>query len=117
MANSRKDLRGNTLYRGEHQRKSDKRYMYIYTDPIGRRKYIMETDTDKFNLDEEKMIILIKGASHTNDVAKKKYDILIVDESHRLKQRKNLSRYDTYDDACQKKGLPIACKMRGYLYG
>ena len=25
----------------------------------------METDTDKFNLDEEKMIILITGASHT----------------------------------------------------
>ena len=43
-----------------------------------------------------------------NDVAKKKYDILIVDESHRLKQRKNLSRYDTYDDACQKIGLPIS---------
>ena len=25
----------------------------------------METDTDIFNLDEEKMIILITGASHT----------------------------------------------------
>ena len=41
-----------------------------------------------------------------NDVAKEKYDILIVDEAHRLKQRKNLSSYKTYDDACKKIGLP-----------
>ena len=41
-----------------------------------------------------------------NDVTKKKYDILIVDESHRLKQRKNLPSYGTYDEACRRIGLP-----------
>ena len=37
------------------------------SSPNGRQKHErnMETDTDKFNLDEEKMIILITGASHT----------------------------------------------------
>ncbi len=31
------------------------------------------------------------------DVVKEKYDLLVVDESHRLKQRKNLSGYGPYD--------------------
>ncbi len=41
-----------------------------------------------------------------NDVTTRKFDILIVDESHRLKQRKNLSSYGAYDDACKRIGLP-----------
>ncbi len=40
------------------------------------------------------------------EVTKKKYDILIVDESHRLKKRKNLQSYKVYDDACERIGLP-----------
>ena len=46
----------------------------------------METDTDKFNLDEEKMIILITGASHTGKtllaqkmLEKNKYPYLSID--------------------------------------
>ena len=46
----------------------------------------METDTDIFNLDEEKMIILITGASHTGKtllaqkmLEKYKYPYLSVD--------------------------------------
>ncbi len=39
------------------------------------------------------------------DVTKEKYDILIVDEAHRLKMRKNLSSYVTYDSACERIGL------------
>ncbi len=41
-----------------------------------------------------------------NDVTTRKFDILIVDESHRLKQRKNLTSYGFYDDACKRIGLP-----------
>lgn len=41
-----------------------------------------------------------------NEVANKKYDILLVDESHRLKMRKNLPSYSSYDDVCDKLGLP-----------
>ncbi len=41
-----------------------------------------------------------------NDVAKEKYDILIVDEAHRLKMCKNLANYTTYYDACDRLGLP-----------
>lgn len=40
------------------------------------------------------------------DVTKTKYDILLVDESHRLKMRKNLSSYTNYDNACERIGLP-----------
>ena len=40
-----------------------------------------------------------------NDVVKKKYDVLFVDEAHRLKRRKNLTGYKAYDDVCGKLGL------------
>ena len=40
MAKARKDDRGRALRKGEVQRTSDKRYMYTYTDPFGRRKFI-----------------------------------------------------------------------------
>ena len=44
MAKARKDLRGRALKKGEVQRKSDQRYMYTYTDPLGRRKFIYAND-------------------------------------------------------------------------
>ena len=40
-----------------------------------------------------------------NDVSKQKYDLLIVDEAHRLKKRKNLTNYKAFDDACALLGL------------
>lgn len=40
-----------------------------------------------------------------NDVVKEQYDILFVDESHRLSKRKNLTNYNSYDDTCRKLGL------------
>lgn len=42
-----------------------------------------------------------------NDVAKEseKYDLLIVDEAHRLRQRRNLSNYQHYDENNRKLGL------------
>lgn len=33
------------------------------------------------------------------------FDVLIVDEAHRLTQRRNLANYSTYDSACNKLGL------------
>lgn len=44
MAKARKDLRGRALKPGEIQRKDDKRYVYTYTDPFGKRKYIYAND-------------------------------------------------------------------------
>ena len=44
MAQTRKDLRGRVLRKGESQRRSDGRYVYIYTDPLGRRKYVYAQD-------------------------------------------------------------------------
>lgn len=40
-----------------------------------------------------------------NDVTKKKYDILIVDEAHRLKQRKNITNYASFDKTNKSFGL------------
>lgn len=40
-----------------------------------------------------------------NDVIKKQYDILIVDESHRLQRRKSIMGYGAYDNVNKKLGL------------
>lgn len=40
-----------------------------------------------------------------NDLAKQKYDIVLVDEAHRLKMRKNLSSYSFHDKTCKRLGL------------
>ena len=34
----RKDGKGRVLRKGEHYRKTDGRYSYIYTDPLGKTK-------------------------------------------------------------------------------
>ena len=40
-----------------------------------------------------------------NEVFNKYYDLLIVDEAHRLRQRKNLSNYGSYDEINRKHGF------------
>ncbi len=41
-----------------------------------------------------------------NDIAKKDYDIVIVDEAHRLQRRQDLVNYGAYDAVCDSLGLP-----------
>lgn len=54
MAKARKDNRGRVLKPGEVQRKSDNRYLYTYTDPLGRRKYIYASDLMELRGEGEK---------------------------------------------------------------
>lgn len=42
-----------------------------------------------------------------SEVADQKYDILLVDEAHRLRQRKNITNYKSHDDNNKKLGMPI----------
>lgn len=45
-----------------------------------------------------------------SDINKKQYDLLIIDEGHRLRRRKNLTNYKSYDDALKRSGLnPEEC--------
>lgn len=55
MAKARKDLRGRALKPGEIQRKNDQRYMYSYTDPLGRRKFIYANDLTELREKEQKL--------------------------------------------------------------
>ena len=55
MAKARKDLRGRALKPGEFQRKDDQRYMYSYTDPLGRRKFIYANDLTELREKEQKL--------------------------------------------------------------
>lgn len=41
-----------------------------------------------------------------NEVINQDYDIVLVDESHRLKMRKNLASYTSYDAVCEQLNLP-----------
>ncbi len=56
MAKARKDERGRALRKGEVQRASDKRYMYSYTDPLGRRKFIYAQDLATFREKEKQLM-------------------------------------------------------------
>lgn len=50
-----------------------------------------------------------------SDIAGESFDILIVDESHRLKERKNLSNYSAYDQTCGKMGLPTTATQLDWI--
>ncbi len=56
MAKARKDLRGRALHKGEVQRSYDNKYMYTYTDPIGRRKYIYADDLVTLREKEKRLV-------------------------------------------------------------
>lgn len=56
MAQTRKDLRGRVLRKGEVQRTSDKRYVYTYMDPLGRRKFIYAKDLVELRRKEDKLV-------------------------------------------------------------
>ena len=56
MANSRKDDRGRALKKGEVQRASDRRYMYTYIDPLGRRKFIYAQDLTQLREKETQLL-------------------------------------------------------------
>ena len=56
MAKARKDERGRALRKGEVQRASDKRYMYTYTDPLGRRKFIYAQDLATLREKEKQLV-------------------------------------------------------------
>lgn len=75
MAKARKDERGRALRKGEVQRASDKRYMYTYTDPLGRRKFIYAQDLTTLREKEKQLIkdqldgldIYVAGKANLND--------------------------------------------------
>lgn len=75
MAISRKDDRGRALRKGEIQRSSDKRYMYSYTDPMGRRKFIYAKTLAELREKEDKLIrdqldgldLYVAGKATVND--------------------------------------------------
>ena len=55
MAKSRKDNKGRVLLRGESQRSQDMRYVYSFTDPMGKRKYIYATDLVELRRKEDRL--------------------------------------------------------------
>ena len=93
MAKVRKDLRGRSLRKGEVQRSSDKRYMYTYTDPMGRRKFIYANDLAELREKESKLMkdqldgldLYVAGKASVNDTFDRymatKYDFEATNQS------------------------------------
>lgn len=50
-----------------------------------------------------------------NDIIKKDYDIVIVDEAHRLRRRKDLVNYGAYDRVCDLLGLPYSSTQLDWI--
>lgn len=55
MAKARKDNRGRALRKGESQRTSDLSYIYTYTDPFGKRRFIYAKDLRTLREKEDKL--------------------------------------------------------------
>ncbi|MDC1107241.1 DUF2075 domain-containing protein [Prolixibacteraceae bacterium] len=51
---------------------------------------------------------MVIGPSGITKDLSNKYDIVIVDEAHRLRRRRNLTNYKSFDDSCKKLGLDPA---------
>lgn len=52
----RKDNKGRVLRKGEYQRSMDNKYVYGYTDALGKRKYIYSKDLAELREREEKLL-------------------------------------------------------------
>lgn len=55
MAKARKDNRGRALRKGEIQRSLDGTYVYSYSDPFGKRRYIYAQDLRTLREKEDKL--------------------------------------------------------------
>lgn len=56
MARARKDKKGRVLRKGESQRKTDGMYIYTYTDPFEKRRYIYSKDLQKLRERETQLM-------------------------------------------------------------
>ena len=56
MAKARKDNKGRALRKGESQRSQDNRYVYTYTNPLGKRAYVYATTLQELREKEEQLI-------------------------------------------------------------
>ena len=56
MAKARKDNKGRALRKGESQRSQDNRYVYTYTDPLGKRSYVYATSLQELREKEAQLI-------------------------------------------------------------
>ena len=67
--------------------------------------------TPSFRATVKKIFTVTKGLKASmvigpNDIVKSDYDIVIVDEAHRLQRRQDLVNYGAYDTVCDALGLP-----------
>ena len=100
MAKVRKDLRGRSLRKGEVQRSSDKRYMYTYTDPMGRRKFIYANDLTELREKEAKLMkdqldgldLYVAGKASVNDTFDR-----YMSTKYNLRESTRSSYFYTYD--------------------
>lgn len=56
MAKARKDNKGRALRKGEIQRNQDNRYVYTYTNPVGKRAYIYANTLQELREKEDNLI-------------------------------------------------------------
>ena len=105
MAQTRKDLRGRVLRKGESQRRSDGRYVYTYTDPLGRRKYVYAQDLVALREKEAQLMkdqmdgldIYVAGKATVNFVFDRYFRAVKVKECVAVPKSKKLLQF-TLDD-------------------
>jgi len=79
-------------------------------DTFGKLSFALVVPMTSLRETLKKVLKSINGLSANmvigpSDVLKKKYDLLIVDEAHRLRRRKSITNYRSFDDNNRKLGL------------
>ena len=61
----RKDGKGRVLRKGEHYRKTDGRYSYIYTDPLGKQRTIYAKSLVTLRQKEDELLYKMHAPQNT----------------------------------------------------
>lgn len=103
MAKARKDNKGRALRKGEIQRSQDNRYVYTYTNPVGKRAYVYANTLQELREKEDNLIRDQLDGLDTYVAGRADLDFLV---DRYLKTKNNLAsstyanyRY-TYDHFC-----------------
>ena len=100
----RKDGKGRVLRKGEHYRKTDGRYSYIYTDPLGKKRTIYAKSLVTLRQKEDELVrdqmdglnVYVAGSADVNFLFDMLHDRL------KISQTISIGKCQTFDTSAVK---------------
>ena len=102
----------NNLFLHVREKCSEGKLKVAYCVPMGALRGTLSRVLKEYGLGNGLIMNPGKIANHFED----RYDVVIVDEAHRIKKRKNIQHYKTFDDTSKKLGLdPMTCSQLDWI--